>query len=176
MSLINSLSEQATFSFSGRINVLHAKTKQFLGSVHMVDGIIVDASYKGGDGKNSLFKILIEDMTDELPLKFVVEPELIENGSFSYRVEEFKKDARVHYEKYLAARKLSPPLNIKLIVDGEFVLHGENIDTIEFRVLKTISDYSRVDEIYKESGLMDYEVTNALVSLRKKGALKVFQP
>jgi hypothetical protein len=176
LSLINSLSEQATFSFSGRINVLNAETKQFLGSIHMIDGAIVDATYKGGDGKNSLFKILIEDMAEELPLKFVVEPELIEEGSFTYSVNDFKKEARVHYEKYLASKKLKPPGHIKLLINGVFMLQGEKVDTIEFQVLKVISDYSRVDDIYKESSLMDYEVTSALVSLRKKGALKVFQP
>jgi len=176
LSLINSLTEQATFSFSGRINVLHAETKQFLGSIHMIDGKIVDSIYRGMEGKNSLFKILIEDMSDALPLKFVVEPELIEGGAFSYSVKDFTKEARRHYENFLASRKLRPPGHIKLLVKGDFILLGEDVCTVEFQVLKVISDYSRVDDIYKEANLMEYEVTNALVSLRKKGALKVFQP
>jgi hypothetical protein len=37
----------------------------------------------------------------------------------------------------------------------------------------TISDYSDVSEIYKNSKLLDFEITNALVNLRKKDALKV---
>ncbi len=176
MSLINSLTEQATFSFSGRINVLHAETKQFLGSIHMKDGLLVDSFYRGMEGRNSLFKILIEDMSDVLPLKFIVEPELIEDGSFSYSVNDFKTEARKQYENYLASKKLKPPGHIKLLIKGDFVLHGAKVESSEFQVLKVISDYSRVDDIYRESGLMEYEVTNALVSLRKKGALRVYQP
>lgn len=176
MSLINSLTEQATFSFSGRINVLHAETKQFLGTIQMKDGLIVDSFYRGMEGKNSLFKILIEDMTDAFPLKFIVEPELIENESFSYSVSDFTKEARRHYENFLASKKLKPPGHIKLLIKGDFMLHGSQVNSTEFQVLKVISDYSKVDDIYNESGLMEYEVTNALVSLRKKGALRVYQP
>ncbi|MCO4794040.1 MAG: hypothetical protein KC493_10020 [Bacteriovoracaceae bacterium] len=176
MSLINSLTEQSTFSFTGRINVLHSKTKQYFGSIHLIDGKITESSYKGQTGKDTLYTILIEDMTDSTPLKFVVEPELIEPGSFSYNVEEFKKDARTYYENFLATKKLKPPANLRLLVKGDFILAGPEVTGSEFQLLKIISDYSKVEDIYKESDQLEYQVTNSLVSLRKKGALRVYQP
>lgn len=176
MSLINSLSEQATFSFTGKINVLHRETKQFLGIVLLKEGIIVESRYRGGTGKKTLFNILIDDMSNSTPLKFIVEPELIENGTFSYSVDDFKTDARSIYEKFLASRKLKPPGHLRLLINGEFILGGEDVTSFEFEVLRVVSDYSKVEEIYRESKLSEYEVTASLVSLRKKGALRVYEP
>ena len=77
------------------------------------------------------------------------------------------------YENYLGSKKLRPPGALKLVLNPNFIVEGQDVAPNEFDVLSAISDYSRVEDIYNHCPLMEYEVTQALVSLRRKGALKV---
>jgi hypothetical protein len=43
----------------------------------------------------------------------------------------------------------------------------------EFEVLVTLTEWNSPNDIYRHCQLLDHEITLALVSLRKKGALKI---
>ena len=43
MKLVETILENMTISFSGRINILSDQNKQFVGSVVLSDGVLVDA-------------------------------------------------------------------------------------------------------------------------------------
>ena len=53
MELLNLLSENFSFSFSGRINILSKVTKQYLGAIIQSNGMIVNARYLKLTGKKS---------------------------------------------------------------------------------------------------------------------------
>ncbi|MBY0414389.1 MAG: hypothetical protein K2Q18_09495, partial [Bdellovibrionales bacterium] len=90
-------------------------------------------------------------------------------------VEEIKKEAQTHFQEYLTAKKLRPQGHLKLVIDPEIILSKEELNPQEFDVLGVITEWCKVSDIYKYSKLMDFEITHALVSLRKKRAIKVFQ-
>ena len=175
--LIEVLKEQASFGFTGKVNVQLASNGQFQGVVFQHEGFIVEAQYGQVKGKKALFKLIFEDVESKDHFKFIVEPELIAPEFFSMKMnfDEVRLEAQAVYQKYLLAKKLKPSLNLKLVVDPEIIVNAEEITSNEFDILSLLSEWCVVSDVYKYSKLMEFEVTNALVSLRKKRAIKVFQ-
>ena len=175
--LIEVLKEQASFGFTGKINVLSKESGQFLGVIFQQEGLIVGAQVKELKGKKAVLKMIFDDVETNENFKFIVEPEVISPDIMSVRItfEEIKKEAQTHFQQYLSAKKLRPANGLKLVIDPEIIVSKDDISNQEFDVLTVISEWCNVSDIYKYSKLMDFEITHALVSLRKKRAIKVFQ-
>lgn len=175
--LIEVLKEQASFGFTGKVNVLSKENGQFLGVIYQQEGLIVGAQLKELKGKKALLKMIFDDVESNEFFKFIVEPEVLspENITMKVSFEEVRKEAQGHFQEYLSAKKLRPAPHLKLVIDPEIIVSAENITPQEFDVLSVITEWCNVSDIYKYSKLMDFEVTHALVSLRKKRAIKVFQ-
>lgn len=175
--LIEVLKEQASFGFTGKVNVLSRENGQFLGVIYQQEGMIVGAHVKDLKGKKALLKMIFDDVESNENFKFIVEPELLspENITLKISFEEIRKEAQGHFQEYLSAKKLRPAAHLKLVIDPEIIVSLEEITTQEFDVLSVITEWCKVSDIYKFSKLMDFEITHALVSLRKKRAIKVFQ-
>lgn len=175
-SLIDLLDEQSLVGFTGKVNILDKNSKQFLGMIVFFEGDIYHASFKGILSFKGLCQILIaeEEASDFLP---VVEPEIVDEASrsihFPYNI--LKKRLMDTIEEYRLSRENRPPNSLKLMVKPEFLESQEKVSGNEFKLLATISDYNLVKDIYEKSSLLDYEITNALVSLRKKNALSVIK-
>jgi hypothetical protein len=163
--------------FTGRVNILKESNKQFLGIVSLLDGYIIRCEYKSATGKKTLFNVLIENLSQTEDQKFIVEPEIVETESTDFKIDihSFKVQSRERYERYLKSLKLTPPMNLRIIINSQFILSGDALSESEFDVLKVISDYNKVADIYDMAPLYKYEVTEALVSLRQKKAIKVLQ-
>lgn len=175
--LIEVLKEQASFGFTGKVNVLSRENGQFLGVIYQQEGMIVGAHVKDLKGKKALLKMIFDDVESNENFKFIVEPELLspENITLKISFEEIRKEAQGHFQEYLSAKKLRPAAHLKLVIDPEIIVSLEEITTQEFDVLSVITEWCKVSDIYKFSKLMDFEITHALISLRKKRAIKVFQ-
>ncbi|MAF78132.1 MAG: hypothetical protein CME60_08210 [Halobacteriovoraceae bacterium] len=174
MSLIKTISDQVHLGFTGRINILTEQTGKYLGRITLRDGLIVFTQFKERIGKSSLYHCLIEDL-EEGNLKFAVEPEVVGDNEiiFTLDYQEFVDKGQKIFQAYKSSKKFRPPGHIKLMIDPDFIAKGQSLSYVEFELLSTISDYSRVSDIFNESKLLEYQVSNALVSLRQKGALKV---
>jgi len=174
LSLLGTIEEQTIFGFTGRINILHRSTGQFLGLVLIAEGEIVDCSYSGLKTDKALYQALFDDM-EHTPLKFIAEPEVVLDSQRKIHLsfEDFKANSQHLYRKHRESKSLKPPLNLKLILSGDFISRGDEVSKEEFTVMSVLTEYSRVADIYSNSDLYDFEVTQALVSLRKKGAIKV---
>ncbi len=175
--LIEVLKEQASFGFTGKVNVLSKENGQFLGVIYQQEGMIVGATVKELKGKKALLKMIFDDVESNENFKFIVEPELLspENITLKISFEEIRKEAQGHFQEYLSAKKLRPAPHLKLVIDPEIIVSVDDITPQEFDVLSVITEWCNVSDIYKYSKLMDFEITHALVSLRKKRAIKVFQ-
>jgi len=168
MALLEILKDQSAFGFTGKINALLKSNGQFFGVVYQSEGYIVDAKVQNISGKKGLLNLIFIDVEKDDYLKFVVEPEVLNHENFTMKLS--KKFAH-----YLSSKKLKPPGNLKLLIDPEIIVNNDQITPEEFDVLALLSEWCLVSDIYKYSKLMDYEVTDALVTLRKKKAIKVFQ-
>ena len=175
--LIEVLKDQSAFGFTGKINLQLEKNSQFQGVIYQQEGVIVGALFGELKGKKALFKMIFEDVESVQNFKYIVEPELItiEHQMMKISFDEAKKEAQDIYQKYQASKKLKPAPGLKLLVDPEVIVNEALITPSEFEVLAVITEWCKVEEVYKNSMLMEYDVTNALVTLRKKRAIKVFQ-
>ena len=110
-------------------------------------------------------------------LKFVVEPEILKEENFKIKLtyDELKSEAQKSFQEYLNAKKLKPPASLKLVIDPEIIVNNHQLSPEEYDVLSVLTEWCQVNDVYKYSKLLEFEVTNALVSLRKKKAIKVFQ-
>ena len=90
-------------------------------------------------------------------------------------IDEIKKDAQLHFQDYINAKKLKPSPDLRLVLNPEILTSKEDLSPREFDLMSVITEWCKVSDIYKYSKMMDFEITNALVSLRKKRAIKVFQ-
>jgi hypothetical protein len=175
--LMDVLKDQAAFGFTGKINLLLASNGQFHGVVYQHEGSIIGASCGNSIGKKALYKMIFEDVDSFIQFKFVVEPEVIAHEHFSMKMsfDEIKIDVQTVYQNSMKSKKLKPNMELRLVIDPEVIVNNEFITSDEFDILSVLAEWCKVSDVYKYSQLMEFEVTNALVSLRKKRAIKVFQ-
>ncbi len=177
MDFLNFLEKQRVIDFTGRVNVLESNSSKHLGWVLMKDGIIVDCKYLDHLAETGLYSILIDDLDEKKSIEFISEPEIIaENiGIIHITVEELHERFSRFIRTYLESRKLRPPDHIKLLIKPTFIETGFPVEKSEFELLKCLTDHSKVEELYQFSNIPPFEVTNGLVSLRKKNALTVLK-
>ncbi len=175
MSILAIINEQASFGFSGRINILLKDNGKLSGVVFQYEGKVVGATSGTQKGKKALFHLIFDDVDTTDKYKYVVEPEIIGPASFMFDLHfnEVKSIAEKQYSSFLAAKKFRPPANLKLLINSEIIVNDEQITPEEFAVLSVITEFSRVDDVYQNCKLLEFEITNALVGLRKKRAIKV---
>ena len=174
MDLLKIISENYCFMFSGRINILSKVTKQYLGAIIQVEGKIVNAKYMNLVGKKALASILLE-LKGNKAFNFVSEPEVISSSDIQFEINEnqFLKFKNDYFEQYEELNKLRPKEDLKLSIDSSKFNFSLGLSKIEFDTICCILDYSLVKDIYMHCDLLDFEITTALISLRKKGMLKV---
>ena len=174
MKLIDTILENISISFSGRVNILSKEDNQFIGSIIQLEGIIINANFKGLEGKKALASILMEARSQRR-YSIVTEPELIEPKEIVFEMTEhqFFKFKNEYYEQHDLLEKLRPGNHLRFSLNGDKIDVYTPLTTSEFEVMKVIVDDSLVSNIYKNCSMLDFDVTKSLVSLRKKGAILV---
>lgn len=171
-SLIPVLDEQVAVGFTGKVNVLRAEDRGLEGSISLSEGEVVNANFKGASGMKGFFNACVEAFDDEFAHDYIVEPERISPPfKIHYPYSVLRRKVAEVIALYKENKHLRPPGELKLLVSASFIEAGGPVNGEEFELLRTISDYSRVKDIYKNSQLPDYQITNGLVSLRKKKAI-----
>lgn len=174
MNLIKILNENFSFQFSGRVNILQKVSKQYLGAIIQSDGKIVNATYLNLHGKKALASILLE-LNSSKNFSFVSEPEIINSSDFLFEMNEnnFLKFKNDYFEQYEQLNKLRPNNELTLLVDPNKFHFNFVFSKNEFDVICSIIEHKKVREIYQNCELLDFDITTALISLRKKDILKV---
>ncbi len=177
MSLLEVLSEQSAFGFTGKINVLIKSSSQLYGTIYQNEGSIVGAIAQQFSGKKALFKMVFLDVESSNYLKYVVEPEIIKNENIKMNLSyiDLKAESQTYFQTYIDSKKLKPPMDLQLIVNPEIVVNQENLTPEEFDTLSLLTEWSKVSDVYSQTKLLEFELTNSLVSLRRKKAIRVFQ-
>ena len=100
-------------------------------------------------------------------------PNSIKKVDYPHRV--LVRKLEENYEQLSNPSGQKPPEHLKLLVKSEFIKNGGAVTPMEYELLSTISDFNLVKDIYEHSELFEFEITELLVSLRKKEALKVVE-
>ncbi len=168
------LDEQVSVGFTGKVNILDALTKGLLGCVEISEGEIWSCKYVSNIGLKAFFNLCVDSFEGDNLFSYVVEPEILQSSrSIHYPYSVLKRKSAEVLESYKESKSLRPPGELKLIINPEFLSNGAQVEGDEYDLLCSIADYNKVEEIYKNCALLDYQITNALVSLRKKNALTV---
>lgn len=168
------LDDQNAVGFTGKVNILDRNNSAHLGAVEFKEGDVENASFEGATGLKGFYAACVADFDGDRELKYIVEPEFITASRrihFPYSV--LKKKAGQVVTLYKESRRLRPPGDLKLLLNPGFVEAGPEVSGDEFDLMVAIADHNKVEDIYKNSELLDYQITNALVSLRKKKAMTV---
>ena len=170
--LFEKIDDERLVYFTGKLNLLNEETKQFIAQIYFIDGELVNVNYQGITGRKGFFNLCVD--LDQ-PVDYVSEPELVslEMKKIHISFEDLKKEFEKVSEKYKQAKKHQPPKNVKILINSDFVLGDSEVESDEFDLLCCLSDFNTVTDIYKNCDLLDYQITNSLVTLRKKKALKV---
>lgn len=140
----------------------------------MMDGKITGARFGKTRGLDAITEIVIREQEgDEIAI--VNEPEVILISSLRREldIEEFKQLASQSYQSYLQTKRLSPPKNLKLLLDSNFIIEGEDLSDLEFKVLKCLSDDPNISSVYEQLEYSKHMIDMALIQLRRKRAVKV---
>lgn len=166
------LDEQASVGFTGKVNILNPVDSRLLGAILMMDGEVVDASFGGLSGLKAFLNASVAAFEDGRAYKYIVEPELVQGPrKIHYPSTVLRRKVAELVALYKANKGLQPPEHMKLLINPQFVEEGSEVSAEEFQLMCTMADHNRVKDIYKNCELLDYQITNALVSLRKKGAI-----
>lgn len=174
LALFEAMDEQTAVRFTGRLNVLDRLSRQLIGVVILKEGEILRCDYRGVFGLKAFYNMAIESA--QLVLQdFVVEPEIINDDAreifFPYPV--LKARALQAIEQYMIYSSQRPPGYLRLMVRPDFIAaKSDPVSDSEFRVLCSITEWGKVEDLYRNCPLQDYEITEALVHLRKKDAIK----
>lgn len=168
------IEEQIAVQFTGKVNILAAFNRQFLGHILFKSGEVIQVIFQGQRGLKAFYHLIIQEYSLQ-SFDYVVEPELVD-----------EKERQIHYpfaviknkmadvlKQYRESLKVKPPENVKMLIVAGFIDSNHPVDPHEFSVLETLTEWNTPYDVYQNCQLLDHEITWALVSLRKKGALKI---
>lgn len=174
LQLLNTIEEQIAVQFTGKVNVLSNFNRQYLGHLLFKNGEIYQVVFQAQKGLKAFYQLIIQEFSLQ-SFTYVVEPEVVE-----------EKERQIHYpyaviknkmtdviKQYRDSLKYRPPENVKILIDSDFMDDTLLVTPQEFDVLETLTEWSSPFDIYQHCPLLDHEITMALVSLRKKSALKI---
>lgn len=175
--IMSTIEEQIAVRFTGKVNVLSAYNRQYLGHLLFKDGEIIQAVFQNHKGLKAFYHLIIEEYSLQ-NYSYVVEPEVVDETErqIHYPFAVIRNKMADILKLYRESLKLRPPENVKIIVDAEFLYDTLAVSPHEFEVLDTLTEWSNPNDIYQHCLLLDHEITMALVGLRKKGALKIIAP
>lgn len=171
------IEEQQSVRFTGKVNVLAAFNRQFLGHILFKDGEVIHVTFNRQSGIKAFYQLIIQEYSLQ-SFEYVVEPEVVDEKQrqIHYPFAVIKKKMADVLKQYRESLKVRPPENIKIIIDSGFMEDSLPVTPQEFEVLEALTEWNGPIDIYQNCQLMDHEITLALVSLRKKGALKIIAP
>lgn len=166
--------EQMSVKFTGKVNLLSPFNHQYLGHLLFKDGLIIDVRYMQLSGIKAFYQLGVQEFR-LVKHQYIVEPEIVA-----------EEDRRIHYPFSVMMKKLDqqlkifslvsgqrPPDSLKVMVDPQMISPPLECTQEEFSVLTTLTEWSRVPDIYQHSQLLEHEITSSLITLRKKGLLKI---
>ncbi len=170
------MQDQESLMFTGKINILNAKTSEMTGVITMIDGEINSFRYKNFNGLDALVLIFFEE-AKYANLKYLIEPEILKRSTNNNEVKfsEILPEIKRIYKEMWNSSSLRPKNDLIFLLNGDFLLNGPVVTKEEFLLMRVIVDFNKVSEIYQHSFLTEHFTTSSLVSLRKKGAIKVLK-
>jgi hypothetical protein len=172
--IMNCIEEQVSVKFTGKVNILATFNHQYLGHILFKNGEIFNVVFQGLNGLKAFYHLALKEHSLE-SFNYVIEPEVVEDKErhLHFPIVVIKNKMADVITRHSDSLKYRPPENVKILIDAEFMEDTLPVTQEEYQVLETLTEWSQPFDIYQHCQLLDYEITSALVSLRKKNALKI---
>lgn len=173
MDFIEILRNALRGQFVGKLHVQLKSNRQFLGECWLDSGRITWARYKDKEGVSALSRIYIDCRIQD-NITFMPETEYIPKDQRNIFMDSGKIFERVffHYRLYKKNIDLKPRNDL---VFQKVSADDAQLSLAEKYMLSIMNQYNVVEEIYQNSDLLEWETTEALIGLRKKGHFKIIQ-
>ncbi len=170
MKLYNFIKEQMLLEFTGVVQVLKGPMNTLVGYIYLRDGVIVGTKYNSGESYRDLSKFLYDSTDKEWSFNIELSNYLNSDNDINIDKESFEELwSSINNKNY----QQIPPGNVRIAVNTEFLKNSNSLTIKEFDVLSSIVDNSKIKYVYKDCNLPEKEVTEELISLRKRRAIKV---
>ena len=150
LTLTDKIGRLTAENFTGKVHVVWKNNSQHIGEVSLEEGFLVGGRYRERTGLPALLDLALDDGKAMGRLSYMVEPEVIppkeRELQMTYKV--FLKE--LHGRNRIKKQDLKPPGPLKLLVREEF-LSEHGLSGPELGLLKVISRYTKVVDIYKNS-------------------------
>jgi hypothetical protein len=168
------LASHSHMQFTGRVEIVDKLNGHHLGLLHLDAGILVSARYRHKSGLKA-FNQLYLDHWRLVPMIFQDAPEEIDfkQQLLHLDIKEQKEFLEVAFKHHLKWQKFHPSQSLKLVLKAEALTQTIDMLKMEYDLMGTMADWNKVEDIYLNSPLDEYETTIALVGLRQKGFIKV---
>lgn len=177
LKIMSVIEEQIAVQFTGKVNILSTYNRQYLGHILFKAGEVIQVNFQQCKGLKAFYQLIIQEFSLQ-SFNYVVEPEIVEENErqIHYPFAVIKNKMADVLKLYRESLKLRPPDHVKILAEVDFISGTAPVSSQEFEVLEALTEWSSPIDIYQHCGLLDHEITMALVSLRKKGALKIIAP
>jgi hypothetical protein len=160
MHLFDFLEEQHALQYTGRLKIFDQSNSDCIGHVFFSHGEILHAKSLAYKDLRALLNLT--QISKLNGVRIIVEPEDVDREMFSVEIPfvEILQKLRDWEESLNELVEHAPPPEMKFKLNAEFLYKEDGINSYEF-------------DIYKNSYLLNFEVTASLLSLKKKKAFTV---
>lgn len=172
--ILDILEEQNSFAFTGTVIAKDKISGLESATLWFQEGQLVELKTFKRSGLKALYEVFFQEF---LGVRFDyilnAEKKLRINQSIFFPLAQIKLFLGTIVDDLEDHDEFSPEKNLKLAIKPDFIIDGAEITELEYQVMELIAKYELVSEIYDKTELLGYEVTKALIELRKKEALIV---
>ena len=175
MNTINSLEvikNQLYLGHVGKVLFINGASGEHLGYCSLKTGVMGEFHYKKKPLKLAIESLVFDELNPSQKIKSIVEAEVNStcDQSLELKWSDFKKFVDQSLSKLKMAKKLKPAKDLVL-----FPLGSNNLplSPVENQVLQKMGQCSKAEDLYKNLNLADFEITFALIALRRNKIIGV---
>ena len=166
---------QIETGFTGKINLLKKSNDEIIGHFFIEDQKVTQFHFLSKKGFTALHDF-IYFLAKGLEPKFIIEPEVVSAGKENIYLpsyQDFLEEILSISHKIADLMSFIPPSRTLVKIGKNIFSDRGSLTMVEFMVAILVIKFREIGKIILESDYSEIETLDALISLRRKGCLKV---
>lgn len=168
------LEEQSLFKFTGILRILDRSSGDLHGQVLIEDGQVLQAYFQNSKNYKAVLKLCC-NLQEGLEFDYdLVSKELNYFGELiGLSNNELRKRFQNYWEKGDLFREKRINDNSQLKISDQLMKEEYAINHHEFLILCEMLRCKSIEDVYRKSSLLEYEVTKAILDLKSKNLIQI---